>query len=96
MTFGSKFGRKSVTWKVNTQGRKYFKLSELIEQHEIEHVYIIDCLYINEKSQYGLAPVYLPPELYADVFAMGLVDLFGTASYGATVIIVGVGKLYLL
>lgn len=57
MTFGSKFGRKSVTWKVNTQGRKYFKLSELIEQHEIEHVYIIDCLYINEKSQYGLAPV---------------------------------------
>ena len=35
---------------------------------------------------------YLPPELYADVFAMGLVDLFGTVSYGATVIIVGVGE----
>ena len=35
---------------------------------------------------------YLPPELYADVFAMGLVDLFGTASYGATVIILGVGE----
>lgn len=30
--------------------------------------------------------------MYADVFAMGLVDLFGTASYGATVIIVGVGE----
>ena len=30
--------------------------------------------------------------MYADVFAMGLVDLFGTASYGVTVIIVGVGE----
>ena len=35
---------------------------------------------------------YFPPELYADVFAMGLVDLFGTVSYGVTVIIVGVGE----
>ena len=57
MTFGAKFGRKSVTWKVSTQGRKYFKLSELIEQYEIGHTYVLDCLYINDKSQYGESPV---------------------------------------
>lgn len=57
MTFGNKYGRKSVTWKVNTQGRKYFKLQELAEQYEAGHVFIIDCLYVNDKSQYGEAPV---------------------------------------
>lgn len=57
MTFGKKYGRKSVTWKVNTQGRKYFKLEELAKQYEPEHKYIIDCMFINDKSQYGESPV---------------------------------------
>lgn len=57
MSFGNKYGRKSVTWKVNTQGRKYFKLSELFDHHEAGHTYIMDCMYINDKSQYGDAPV---------------------------------------
>lgn len=57
MTFGNKYGRKSVTWKVNTAGRKYFKLPELAEQYEAGHTFILDCLYINDKSIYGDAPV---------------------------------------
>lgn len=57
MTFGNKYGRKSVTWKVNTQGRKYFKLQELAELYEPGHTFIIDCLYVNDKSEYGEAPV---------------------------------------
>ena len=57
MTFANKYGRKSVTWKVSTAGRKYYKLEELAAQHEVGKRYIMDCLYINTKSQYGEAPV---------------------------------------
>ena len=57
MTFASKYGRKSVTWKVNTAGRKYFKLEDLAAQYAPDKKYRIDCMFINTKSQYGDAPV---------------------------------------
>ena len=57
MTFGNKYGRKSVTWKVTTKGRKYFKLEDLAAQYAPDRKYIIDCMYINTMSKYGDAPV---------------------------------------
>lgn len=57
MTFGNKYGRKSVTWKVNTKDRTYYKLDELWNKYPANHTYIIDCLFINDKSQYDPAPV---------------------------------------
>ena len=56
-SFGNKYGRKSVTWKVSTAGRKYFKLEDLAAQYAPDKRYIIDCMFINTKSQYGDAPV---------------------------------------
>lgn len=82
MTFGNKYGRKSVTWKVTTKGRKYFKLEELAAQYAPDRKYIIDCMFINTMSQYGDAPVVgvadakepfmvnLPKHLLSDVKEM--------------------------
>ena len=57
MTFASKYGRKNVTWKVSTAGRKYLKLDDLAAQYEPGKRFIMDCLYINTKSLSGDAPV---------------------------------------
>lgn len=57
MTFGNKYGRKNVTWKVSTAGRKYFKLDDLAAQYEAGHKFMIDCMYISTKGNYGDSPV---------------------------------------
>lgn len=57
MTFGNKYGKKNVNWNVTTKGRDYLSLETLYQLSEPEEIHVMDCLYINDRSKYGAAPV---------------------------------------
>lgn len=81
MAFGKKYGRKEAAFHTDTKGRTYYKLSELVNGYEADHVFVIDCMYINngkygEQAVVGVTDasgnfmVNLPGHLTSDVRTM--------------------------
>lgn len=57
MTFASKHGSTNNRFKADTTGRQYYNLRDLYESNGAGCVYVLDCLFINTKGQYGDQPV---------------------------------------
>lgn len=65
MSFAARHAKGSV-FECNTEGFKYFKLSELFEANGADHVYTLQGLYINRKSEYGDSPVAICDDCFAN------------------------------
>lgn len=65
MSFAARHSKGSV-FQCNTEGFKYFKLSELYQADGPGTVYPVQGLYINHKSEYGDAPVAICAECFVN------------------------------
>ena len=66
MSFAARHSKGSV-FQCDTEGFKYFKLSELFASDGANTVYPIQGLYINHKSEYGDAPVAICEEYFVNL-----------------------------
>lgn len=66
MSFATRHSKGSV-FQCNTDGFKYFKLSELYSSDGANTVYPVQGLYINRKSEYGDAPVAICAEFFVNL-----------------------------
>lgn len=66
MGFAARHSKGSV-FQCNTEGFKYFKLSELYAADGADTVYHLQGLYINRKSEYGDAPVAICDEFFVNL-----------------------------
>ena len=66
MSFAARHSKGSV-FQCNTEGFKYFKLSELYAADGADAVYPVQGLYINRKSEYGDAPVAICAEFFVNL-----------------------------
>ena len=65
MSFAARHSKGSV-FECNTEGFKYYKLSELYNDNGPDHVYQLQGLYINRKSEYGDSPVAICEDCFAN------------------------------
>lgn len=66
MGFAARHSKGSI-FQCNTDGFKYFKLSELYKADGASTVYPIQGLYINHKSEFGDAPVAICEEFFVNL-----------------------------
>ena len=66
MSFASRHAKGSI-FECNTEGFKYYKLSELFKENGSDQEYQIQGLYINRKSEYGDSPVAITLDSFVNL-----------------------------
>lgn len=57
---------KGAVFQCNTEGFGYYSLKELFDENGSDHVYALQGIYINRKSEYGDAPVAILEDRFAN------------------------------